>query len=199
MQRVLNCRAGTLAHLPDYGLPDMTKILQGMPGTAHELMGTLSAVLLKYEPRLKRIDVVLLEQNVPGELRYAIDAELKGIGLCATAPSLCRKGGFSCGILSNSNISIRKLVCKARKHHVSKITVPQKLQARQPVPVSFTSKTQADIAAFRQRMAQLQEQMDAWLTGTGLNMERSLHRSRTCWWRALLTFPVSSCITTTGL
>jgi hypothetical protein len=38
----------------DYGLPDMTKILQGMPGTAHELMGTLSAVLLKYEPRLKK-------------------------------------------------------------------------------------------------------------------------------------------------
>ena len=47
----------------------------------------------------------------------------------------------------------------------------KKLQARQPVPVSFTSKTQADIAAFRQRMAQLQEQMDAWLTGTGLNAE----------------------------
>lgn len=49
--------------------------------TAHELMGTLSAVLLKYEPRLKKITVVLLEQSVPGELRYAIDAELKGIGL----------------------------------------------------------------------------------------------------------------------
>lgn len=81
MQRILNCRAGTLAHLPDYGLPDMTKILQGMPGTAHELLGTLSAVLLKYEPRLKKIDVVLLEQDIPGELRYAIDAELKGIGL----------------------------------------------------------------------------------------------------------------------
>lgn len=27
MQRILNCRAGTLAHLPDYGLPDMTRIL----------------------------------------------------------------------------------------------------------------------------------------------------------------------------
>lgn len=81
MQRILNCRAGTLAHLPDYGLPDMTKILQGMPGTAHELMGILSAILLRYEPRLKKITVVLLEQNVPGELRYAIDAELKGIGL----------------------------------------------------------------------------------------------------------------------
>ena len=65
MQRILNARAGALAHLPDYGLPDMTKILQGMPGTAHQLMSMLSDVLLKYEPRL----------------RYAIDAELKGIGL----------------------------------------------------------------------------------------------------------------------
>ncbi|RZM93794.1 type VI secretion system baseplate subunit TssE [Escherichia sp. E14V7] len=81
MQRILNCRAGTLAHLPDYGLPDMTKILQGMPGTAHEMMGTLSTVLLKYEPRLKKITVVLLEQAVPGELCYAIDAELKDVGL----------------------------------------------------------------------------------------------------------------------
>lgn len=81
MQRILNSRAGTLAHLPDYGLPDMTKILQGMPGTAHQLMGTLSAVLLKYEPRLKKIEVLLLEQIRPGELRYAIDAELKGVGL----------------------------------------------------------------------------------------------------------------------
>lgn len=81
MQRILNCRAGTLAHLPDYGLPDMTTILQGLPGTAHKLIATLSAVLLKYEPRLKAITVVLLEQNVPGELRYAIDAELKNIGL----------------------------------------------------------------------------------------------------------------------
>ncbi|HEM8729480.1 TPA: type VI secretion system baseplate subunit TssE [Enterobacter hormaechei] len=81
MQRILNCRAGTLAHLLDYGLPDMTKILQGMPGTAHQLITTLSAVLLKYEPRLSRINVVMQEQIQPGELRYAIDAELKGVGL----------------------------------------------------------------------------------------------------------------------
>ncbi|WP_165464247.1 type VI secretion system baseplate subunit TssE [Enterobacter cloacae] len=81
MQRILNCRAGTLAHLPDYGLPDMTKILQGMPGTAHQMITTLSAVLLKYEPRLSRINVVMQEQIQPGELRYAIDAELKGVGL----------------------------------------------------------------------------------------------------------------------
>lgn len=81
MQRILNCRAGTLAHLPDYGLPDMTKILQGLPGTAHQLMGVFSSILLKYEPRLKSIKVAMLEQTIPGELRYAIDAELKGVGL----------------------------------------------------------------------------------------------------------------------
>ena len=59
----------------------MTKILQGMPGTAHQLITTLSAVLLKYEPRLNRINVVMQEQIQAGELRYAIDAELKGAGL----------------------------------------------------------------------------------------------------------------------
>ncbi|MEN4575332.1 type VI secretion system baseplate subunit TssE [Pantoea agglomerans] len=81
MQRILNCRAGTLAHLPDYGLPDMTKTLQGMPGTAHQLLKTFSDVLLKYEPRLKNINVILLDQHIPGELRYAIGAELNGVGL----------------------------------------------------------------------------------------------------------------------
>src|SRR5471030_289074 len=77
MQRILNCRAGTLSHLPNYGLPDMSKILQGMPGTAHSLLTTLSDTLLKYEPRLKSLNVVLLPQSTPGHLEYGIDAELK--------------------------------------------------------------------------------------------------------------------------
>ncbi|MFJ1231245.1 type VI secretion system baseplate subunit TssE [Yersinia proxima] len=81
MQRILNCRAGTLSHLPDYGLPDMSKVLQGMPGTAHSLLTTLSDTLLKYEPRLKRLNVVLLPQSTPGHLEYGIDAELEEFGL----------------------------------------------------------------------------------------------------------------------
>ncbi|ECJ2573015.1 type VI secretion system baseplate subunit TssE, partial [Salmonella enterica subsp. arizonae] len=35
----------------------------------------------KYESRLQSLNVTLLEQQVPGELSYAIDAELRGIGL----------------------------------------------------------------------------------------------------------------------
>lgn len=81
MQRILNTRAGSLKHLPDYGLPDMTTVLQGMPGTAHQLMRVLSDVLLKYEPRIKRVDVTMQEQTQPGELHYVIDAELKDTGL----------------------------------------------------------------------------------------------------------------------
>lgn len=81
IQRILNSRAGTLSQLPDYGLPGMTRILQGMPGTAHELIDALARVLLKYEPRLQSLNVTLLQQTLPGELRYTIDAELKGIGL----------------------------------------------------------------------------------------------------------------------
>lgn len=83
MQRILNTRAGSLKHLPDYGLPDMTTILQGMPGTTHHLMRMLSDVLLKYEPRIKHVDVTMQEQEQPrpGELYYVIDAELKEAGL----------------------------------------------------------------------------------------------------------------------
>ncbi len=47
----------------------------------------------------------------------------------------------------------------------------KKLQARQPSPVSFASKTQADIAEFRLRITQLQELMDTWLVDTGLTVE----------------------------
>lgn len=46
----------------------------------------------------------------------------------------------------------------------------EKLQIRQSAPASSVSKSQVDIAEFCQRMAQLQEQMDAWLVGTGLNV-----------------------------
>lgn len=70
-QSMLNTRVGTLSYLSDYGLP----------GSAHTLIETLSAVLLKDEPRLKSLTVQLLEQMQPGELHYAIDAEPKGAGL----------------------------------------------------------------------------------------------------------------------
>lgn len=94
MQRILNTRAGSLKHLPDYGLPDMTKILQGMPGTAHQLIGTLSQVLLKYEPRLKGIQVTMQEQEARGI--YVIPSMLNFmiLALFAMAQILPLRGGY---------------------------------------------------------------------------------------------------------
>lgn len=48
---------------------------------------------------------------------------------------------------------------------------PEKLQTRQSASALSVSKSQTDIAEFCQRMVQLQEQMDAWLEGTGLSVE----------------------------
>jgi type VI secretion system protein len=77
LQRILNSRAGSLSHLPDYGLPDMGQTLQGLPASAHDLMGTLVNTLLKYEPRLASVKIELLPQTRPGHLEYALDAQLK--------------------------------------------------------------------------------------------------------------------------
>lgn len=77
LQRILNSRAGALSHLPDYGLPDMGLILQGLPATAQGLIGVMTDTLLKYEPRLAAITIELLPQVLPGHLEYALDMQLK--------------------------------------------------------------------------------------------------------------------------
>ncbi|CAG8863313.1 hypothetical protein PS627_00249 [Pseudomonas fluorescens] len=78
LQRILNSRAGALAHLPDYGLPDMGAILQGLPAAAHGLMSAIAATLLKYEPRLATVEVQLLPQRVAGHLEYTLEVQLAG-------------------------------------------------------------------------------------------------------------------------
>ncbi|KQQ56026.1 type VI secretion system lysozyme-like protein [Pseudomonas sp. Leaf127] len=78
LRRILNSRAGTLAHLPDYGLPDMGQVLQGLPASAHTLMTTMLATLRKYEPRLADLQIELLPGAPVGHLHYALDVRLKG-------------------------------------------------------------------------------------------------------------------------
>jgi type VI secretion system protein len=92
VQRILNSRAGTLSHLPDYGLPDMGKILQGLPAAAHELMGTLTHTLLKYETRLAAVTIELLPQTEPGHLEYALDVQLKDGGQATFGATLAPEG-----------------------------------------------------------------------------------------------------------
>ncbi|WBE24825.1 type VI secretion system baseplate subunit TssE [Denitrificimonas caeni] len=81
IQRILNARRGTLSHLDDYGLPDMSRIIHGLPGSAHRLLQVLSSTLLKYEPRIKGINLSLLPEIEFGKLSYALEAELHELGV----------------------------------------------------------------------------------------------------------------------
>ncbi|AWY38570.1 type VI secretion system baseplate subunit TssE [Pseudomonas putida] len=99
VQRILNSRAGALAHLPDYGLTDMGLILQGLPATAHSLMSTLQDTLLKYEPRLAAISVALLPQVQPGHLEYGLDVQLRS----------GRQVSFGTTLTPEGNVMVRHL------------------------------------------------------------------------------------------
>ncbi|PCE27328.1 hypothetical protein BWP39_02195 [Paraburkholderia acidicola] len=67
VQRILNSRRNGLAHLPDYGLDDLSEIYRHLPSSAHKLRHAIEVTLLKYEPRLKSIDIVI-EDTAPGML-----------------------------------------------------------------------------------------------------------------------------------
>lgn len=107
LQRILNSRAGSLSHLPDYGLPDMGLILQGLPATAHDLIGTMTDTLLKYEPRLAAITVELLPQTLPGHLEYALDLQLKD----------GQRVNFGTSLAAEGKVLVRHL---KRQHYLSK-------------------------------------------------------------------------------
>ncbi|WP_322049842.1 type VI secretion system baseplate subunit TssE [Paraburkholderia bannensis] len=57
IERILNSRRGSLAHLPDFGLDDLSEIYRHLPSSTHKLRNAIESTLLKYEPRLKRIEI----------------------------------------------------------------------------------------------------------------------------------------------
>lgn len=57
LNRLFNTRRGSIAHLPDYGLPDITQIYRDLPYTIEGLRQAIKDAVEKYEPRLRRIKV----------------------------------------------------------------------------------------------------------------------------------------------
>lgn len=57
IERILNSRRGSLAHLSDYGLDDLSEIYRHLPSSANKLQRAIEATLLIYEPRLKRVEI----------------------------------------------------------------------------------------------------------------------------------------------
>lgn len=82
IQRILNSRAGAIQHMPDYGLPDLSKIFQALPSSAYILMRAIEKTLLTYEPRLASIDISIDDKNNDKMvLAYELICHLKEGGL----------------------------------------------------------------------------------------------------------------------
>jgi type VI secretion system protein len=57
LSRLFNTRRGAVAHLPDYGLPDISEIYRDMPDSVVELQDAIRLSVERYEPRLRRVRV----------------------------------------------------------------------------------------------------------------------------------------------
>jgi len=77
VQRLFNSRAGSLAHLPDLGLPDSGRLLQGLSGAANGVIDAMTTTLLNYEPRLRELVIRPVDQDCPGHLVFVLEARLK--------------------------------------------------------------------------------------------------------------------------
>jgi len=81
IQRILNSRRGALAHLPDYGLGDLSRIYRHLPASAHTLKREIETTLLRYEPRLRAIDIAI-DDTEPGMLlSFTMTCHLHRAGL----------------------------------------------------------------------------------------------------------------------
>ncbi|CAN7384319.1 type VI secretion system baseplate subunit TssE [Trinickia sp. LjRoot230] len=81
IQRILNSRRNGLLHLPDYGLDDLTEIYRDLPASTLRLKRVMEHTLLKYEPRLKAIDIEI-DDTQPGMLlSFTMTCHLHQTGL----------------------------------------------------------------------------------------------------------------------
>ena len=66
LSRLFNTRRGSIAHLPDFGLPDISQVYRDLPYSIEGLRGAIRSVVEKYEPRLHRVRVEKLEKDKDG-------------------------------------------------------------------------------------------------------------------------------------
>jgi type VI secretion system protein len=67
LNRLVNTRRGSVSHLPDYGLPDISQVYRELPYSIDGLRTAIKHVVEKYEPRLRRVKV---EQQQTREGEY---------------------------------------------------------------------------------------------------------------------------------
>jgi len=65
LNSLLNSRRGVLAHMNDYGLPDVEDIYEGLPYSQQTLAFEVKKLIEKYEPRVRSVRVLAkdIKQN----------------------------------------------------------------------------------------------------------------------------------------
>ena len=78
LTRLFNTRSGSVTHLADYGLPDISELYSKMPDGMNEFRAAIRRTVDKYEPRLKNIRVAPQNSdNKNSQLVFILSAELK--------------------------------------------------------------------------------------------------------------------------
>jgi len=87
LNRIFNTREGSITHLKDYGLPDISEVYRKMPDGLDELRKAIERTVEKFEPRLKRVKVVRKEREKTAagaaefKLEFILSGELREGGL----------------------------------------------------------------------------------------------------------------------
>lgn len=82
LNRMFNTRMGSIPHLKNYGLPDISEIYRKMPLGIDELRKAVAKTVEEYEPRLKNVRVVRQEDNEQEtRLVFILSAEMKRGGM----------------------------------------------------------------------------------------------------------------------
>jgi type VI secretion system protein len=96
LNRLFNTREGSLPHLKDYGLPDISEIYRKMPHGIEELQKAIKRTVEKYEPRLRKVKVTPRETD-PKDFRlvFILSGELAEGGLVRFQTTFTSMGNSS--------------------------------------------------------------------------------------------------------
>lgn len=96
LNRMFNTREGSITHLKDYGLPDISEIYRKMPYGVEELQKAIKRSVEKYEPRMHRIKVIHRDSDGDKfKLIFIISGELKGGGVVRFQTTFTSMGNSS--------------------------------------------------------------------------------------------------------
>ena len=99
---LLNTRRGSVPHLPDFGLPDVSEVYKDKPDPRKLLAQALQDTIQRYEPRLKQIDISILDQ--PG---YKFEADYAIKGLLETPDGSIETVTFTTVVPTNGRVEVR--------------------------------------------------------------------------------------------